>query len=130
VDCFLGFRNVQSDRVVAVEAPSRDVGFEMMETNALTACTTDFEQMTTQMRQRLRPTPALALADWLRVYLGLSGGTDELRKDFPPHDDIARLVRLGPSDLKRQLSSVLSAILSEESQPREIQGAIIAANIA
>ena len=76
MDCFLGFRNVQSDRVVAVEASSRDVGFEMMETNALTASGTDFEQMTTQMRQRLRPAPALALADWLRVYLGLSGGTD------------------------------------------------------
>jgi hypothetical protein len=82
------------------------------------------------MRQRLRPTPALALADWLRVYLGLSGATDEMREDFPRHDNIARLISLGPSDLKRQLSSVLSAILSEEwPQPREIQGAVIAANI-
>jgi hypothetical protein len=88
------------------------VSFEMMETDALTASSTDFEQMTTQMRQRLRPTPVLALADWLRVYLGLSGATDEVPEDFPPHDNIARLVSLGPSDLKRQLSSVLSAILS------------------
>jgi hypothetical protein len=77
------------------------------------------------MRQRLR------LADWLRVYFGPSSATDELREDFPPHDEIAQLVNLGPSDLKRQLSSVLSAILSGECpQPREIQGAVIAANIA
>jgi hypothetical protein len=103
----------------------------MMETGPLTSSSADFEQMITQFRNRLRPPPALTLADWLRVYLGLSGATDELRADFPPHDDIARLVSLGPSDLKRQLSSVLSAILSEEwSQPREIQGAAIAANIA
>jgi hypothetical protein len=78
----------------------------------LTASSTDFEQMTTQMRQRLRPTPALILADWLRVYFGLSSATDGLREDFAPHDEIAQLVNLGPSDLKRQLSSVLNAILS------------------
>ena len=83
-----------------------------METAALTPSSTDFEQMTTLMRGRLRPTPALRLADWLRAYLGLSSAADELRDDFPPHEEIAQLVSLGPSDLKRQLSSVLSAILS------------------
>jgi hypothetical protein len=93
------------------------VGFEMMETNALTASGTDFEQMTTQMRQRLRPTPALALADWLRVYLGLSGGTDELRKDFPPHDDIARLVRLG-HQISKGSYALSSALFSAKSHNR------------
>jgi hypothetical protein len=44
-----GLRNVQSDRVVVEEGPSSDVSFEMMETDALTASITDFEQMTTQM---------------------------------------------------------------------------------
>ena len=72
----------------------------------------DFEQMITQFRNRLLPPPALTVADWLRVYVGLSGATDEVRDDFPPHEEIAQLVSLGPSDLKRQLSSVLSAILS------------------
>ena len=87
-------------------------GYDMMEVAALSPSSSDFEQMTAQLRRRLRPTPALTLADWLRVYLGLSSATDELREDFPPHDEIAQLVSLGPSDLKRQLSSVLSAILS------------------
>ena len=117
--------------MVVVEAPWRDVGYDMMETAALSPSSSDFEQMTAIMRRRLRPTPALTIADSLRVYLGLSSATNELREDFPPHDDIAQLVSLGPSELKRQLSSVLTAILSEESpQPREIQGAVIAANIA
>ena len=106
-------------------------GYDMMEAAALSPSSSDFEQMTAQLRRRLRPTPALTLADWLRVYLGLSSAADELREDFPPHDEIAQLVSLGPSDLKGRLSSVLSAILSEEPpQPREIRGAVIAANIA
>jgi hypothetical protein len=62
------------------------------------------------LRQRLRPTPALTLADWLRIYLGLCCATDELREDFPPHDEIAQLPCLGPSDIRRQLRSVLNAI--------------------
>jgi hypothetical protein len=70
----------------------------------------DFEQMITLLRQRLRPTPALTLADWLRVYLGLSSATDELREGFPQHDEIAQLPCLGPSDIRRQLRSFLNAI--------------------
>ena len=53
-------------------------------------------------------TPALTLADRLRVHLGVSSATDELREDFPPHDKIAQLVSLGPSDLKRQLIPILT----------------------
>jgi hypothetical protein len=104
-------------------------GYDMMEAAALSPSSSDFEQMTAQLRRRLRPTPALTLADWLRVYLGLSSATGELRE--LAHDEIAQFVSLGPSDLKRQLSSVLSAILSYDSpQPREIRGAVVAANIA
>jgi hypothetical protein len=106
------------------------LGYDMMEAAAPSSfCRSDFEQMTAQLRKRLRPTPALTLAEWLRVYLGLSNAMDQPRQGFPPHDEIAQLVSLGPSDLKRQLSCVLSAILSCDSpQPRVIQGAV-AANI-
>jgi hypothetical protein len=72
----------------------------------------DLEQMTTLLRQRLRPTPALTLAEWLRDYLGLSSATHEPRDEFSQHDEIAQLPCLGPSDVKRQLRSVLNAILS------------------
>jgi hypothetical protein len=44
----------------------------------------DFEQMIALLRQRLRPTHALTLAEWLRVYLGLSSAADELQDDFLP----------------------------------------------
>jgi hypothetical protein len=64
------------------------VCFEMMETAALAAPSTDFEQMATLMRQRLRPTRALTLAEWLRAYLELSNATDELREDFPPNNEL------------------------------------------
>ena len=87
----------------------------MMEAAALSPSSNDFEQMTTLLRQRLRPTPALTFAEWLRVYLGLSSATDELREDFPPHDEIAQLPCLDPSVHKRQLRAVLSALLSKES---------------
>ena len=114
MDCVLGLRAVQSDRVVVVDAPLR-CSLDIMETAALTPSSTDFEQMTTLMRGRLRPTPALRLADWLRAYLGLSSATDELREDFPPHDEIAQLPCLDPSVHKRQLRAVLTALLSKES---------------
>ena len=97
--------------------------YDMMEAAAPSPfCRSDFEQMTAQLRKRLRPTPALTLAEWLRVYLGLSNAKDEPRGDFPPRDEIAQLPCLGPSDLKRQLSSVLRAILSCDSP----QGAVAA----
>jgi hypothetical protein len=48
-------------------------GCDMMETAPLTSSSADFEDMITQFRHRLRPPPALTLADWLRVNLGLSG---------------------------------------------------------
>jgi hypothetical protein len=83
-----------------------------METTPLTSSSADFELMIAQFRNRLRPPPALTLADWLRVYVGLSSATDELREDFPQHDEIAQLPCLGPSDVNRQLRSVLNAILS------------------
>ena len=82
----------------------------MMEAAALSPSSNDFEQMTTLLRQRLRPTPALTFAEWLRVYLGLSSATDELRDD-----EIAQLPCLDPSVHKRQLRAVLSALLSKES---------------
>ena len=75
---------------------------------------TDFEQMIMLLRQRLRPTAAQSLADWLRVYLGLYSATDEQRGGFPPHDEIAQLPCLDPSVHKRQLRAVLTALLSKE----------------
>jgi hypothetical protein len=90
-------------------------GYDMMEAAALSPSSNDFEQMTTLLRQRLRPTPALTFAEWLRVYLGLSSATDELREDFPPHVEIAQLPCLDPSVHKRQLRAVLTALLSKES---------------
>ena len=89
-------------------------GYDMMEAAALSPSSNDFEQMTTLLRQRLRPTPALTFAEWLRVYLGLSSATDELREDFPPHVEIAQLPCLDLSVHKRQLRAVLSALLSKE----------------
>ena len=53
----------------------------------------DFEQMITQFRNRLRPPPALTVVDWLRVYVGLSGTTEDPRADLdfpPPRDDVHR----------------------------------------
>jgi hypothetical protein len=38
----------------------------------MTRSTTEFERMTTAMRERLRPNEARILADWLRSYIGLS----------------------------------------------------------
>ena len=38
----------------------------------MTQSTIEFEQMTTAMRERLRPNEARLLADWLRSYVGLS----------------------------------------------------------
>jgi hypothetical protein len=90
-------------------------GYDMDGNGCLDPSSTDFEQMIMQLRQRLRPTPALTLADWLRVYLGLSNATDELREDFPPHDEIAQLPCLDPSVHNRQLRAVLSALLSKAS---------------
>jgi hypothetical protein len=127
-----GLRAVQSDRMVVVGRPHEEMwGYAIVEAAALSLSSSDFEQMTAELRRRLRPTPALTLADRLRVYLGLSSATDEPREDVPTHDEIAQPVSLGPSDLKRRLSAVLSAIRSYDSpQPREIHGAVIAANIA
>jgi len=60
----------------------------------------DFEQMITQFRNRLRPPPALTVA--MRVYVGLSGTTEDPRADldFPPPRD----------DVHRQLCAVLRAV--------------------
>jgi hypothetical protein len=66
-------------------------GCDMMETAPLTSSSTDFEDMITQFRHRLRPPPALTLADWLRVNLGLSGATEEF--DFPPQNEVHRQLR-------------------------------------
>ena len=86
---------------------------------------TDFEQMIMLLRQRLRPTAAQSLADWLRVYLGLYSATDEQRGGFPPHDEIAQLPCLDPSVHKRQLRAVLTALLSKESlHPTQSMGRI------
>jgi hypothetical protein len=68
----------------------------MMETAPLASCCADFEDMITQFRNRLRPPPALTLADWLRVNLGLAGATEGF--DFPPHE------------VRRQLRAVLRAL--------------------
>jgi hypothetical protein len=38
----------------------------------MTQSTIEFEEMATAMRERLRPTEARLLADWLRSYVGLS----------------------------------------------------------
>jgi hypothetical protein len=38
----------------------------------MTRSATEFEQMITTMRQRLRPNGARLMADWLRNYVGLS----------------------------------------------------------
>jgi hypothetical protein len=71
-----------------------------METAPLTSSSADFEDMITQLRHRLRPSPALALADWLRVNLGLSGAKEEL--DFPSREEV-----------RRQLGAVLRAMSQE-----------------
>jgi hypothetical protein len=76
---------------------------DMMQTARLTSASADFEQMITQFRNRLRPPPALTLADWLRVHVGLSSTTeDDPREslDFPPPRD----------DVHRQLRAVLRAV--------------------
>jgi hypothetical protein len=64
----------------------------MMETASLTSSCADFEDMIRQFRNRLRPPPALTLADWLRVNLGLSGATEDF--DFPPRDEVRRRLRV------------------------------------
>ena len=66
-------------------------GCDMMEAAPLTSSSADFEDMITQFRNRLRPPPALTLADWLRVNLGLSGATEEF--DFPPRNEVHRQLR-------------------------------------
>jgi hypothetical protein len=75
-----------------------------METAPSTSSSADFEDMITHFRNRLRPPPALTLADWLRVNLGLSGATEDF--GFPPRDEV-----------RRQLRAVLRAV----SQELEIQ---------
>jgi hypothetical protein len=77
-------------------------GYDMMQTARLTSASADFEQMITQFRNRLRPPPALTLADWLRVHVGLSSTEDDPREslDFPP----PRV------DVHRQLRAVLRAV--------------------
>jgi hypothetical protein len=68
----------------------------MMETSPLTSSSADFELMITRFRNRLRPRPALTLADWLRVYVGLSGTKEDPREDLdfsPPRDDVHRQLR-------------------------------------
>jgi hypothetical protein len=75
----------------------------MMQTARLTSASADFEQMITQFRNRLRPPPALTLADWLRVHVGLSSTEDDDPReslDFPPPRD----------DVHRQLRAVLRAV--------------------
>jgi hypothetical protein len=64
-------------------------GCDMMETALLTSSSADFEDMITQFRHRLRPPPALTLADWLRVNLGLSGAAE----NFPPRNEVHRQLR-------------------------------------
>jgi hypothetical protein len=75
-------------------------GCDMMETAPLTSSSADFEDMITQFRHRLRPPPALTLADWLRANLGLSGA----KKDF---DFSSR------EEVRRQLRAVLRAVSQE-----------------
>ena len=77
-------------------------GCDMMETAPLTSSSVDFEKMITRFRNRLRPPPALTLADWLRVNLGLSSTTDDPRedRDFPPPRD----------EVRRQLRAVVRAV--------------------
>jgi hypothetical protein len=62
-----------------------------METATLTSSSADFDDMITQFRHRLRPPPALTLADWLRVNLGLSDATEDF--DFPPRNEVHRQLR-------------------------------------
>ena len=90
MDGVLGLRAVQSNRMVVVEF-KQNVGCDMMETAMLTSSSADFDDMITQFRHRLRPPPALTLADWLRVNLGLSGATDDF--DFPPRIEVHRQLR-------------------------------------
>ena len=66
-----------------------------METAPSTSSSADFEDMITQFRHWLRPPPALTLADWLRVNLGLSVAAE----DFPPRNEV-----------HRQLCAVLRAL--------------------
>ena len=75
-------------------------GCDMMETGPLTSSSADFEDMITRFRNRLRPPPALTLADWLRVNLGLSGATKDF--DFPSREEV-----------RKQLRAVLRAVSQE-----------------
>jgi hypothetical protein len=80
-------RDLSAARALVLE----NAGCDMMETAPLTSSSADFEDMITQFRHRLRPPPALTLADWLRVNLGLSGATEDF--DFPPRNEVHRQLR-------------------------------------
>jgi hypothetical protein len=52
----------------------------MIDKTALTPSSAEFEQMTARSRERLRPSPTRVMANWLRLYLGLSRVKDGQRE--------------------------------------------------
>jgi hypothetical protein len=60
----------------------------MTDKTALTPLSAEFEQMSALMRERLRPSPTRVMANWLRLYLGLSrakdGQQEASRQDVAP----------------------------------------------